>query len=307
MDLKYFKNSLEKNILIDSPIVFECKDSDFIPAQYLEYIQKKMKKNIVGIDSLEDLKNNRKDIFDVGFFNDDDIKVYHTDKLDYIVNPLPANCFIITKTIDKSVKDFYKDYIVEVPKLELWQYTDMVKTMCKGVNEDKLEKFISNCNGNVFRMYFESKKINIFPEQKRDLIFDEMTNDRAFEDITNKNIFDLTNAIIKKNIPALKSLEDDQKNLDVNFFGLLKILYTNFKNILKIQTGINVTAEELEVKENQFYAIKKNTGYYSGQELMNIFMFLSNLDFKVKNGELPTNIATDYMILSIIDFGTRSE
>ena len=70
--------------------------------------------------------------------------------------------------------------------------------------------------------------------------------------------------------------------------------------MINIQLGINPTAESLSMKPGQFNAIRHSCGYYSGNQLVNIFKLLTDMDRKIKVGEFPTNIMRDYLILSIL-------
>ena len=45
--------------------------------------------------------------------------------------------------------DSYKDYIVEVPKIEPWQLKDFAYSVADGVNETELDELISACGNDI--------------------------------------------------------------------------------------------------------------------------------------------------------------
>ena len=54
----------------------------------------------------------------------------------------------------------------------------------------------------------------------------------------------------------------------------------------------------------QFYAVKKNNiNYYTKEQLVRIFMFLSSVDYKLKSGELSSDYLIDYMLIKIAKLG----
>lgn len=277
-------------------------EDKFIPLSYIDEISKNFDFSITYIESLEEIRTPVDDIFGSGEESSSDIIVFNTELVDFSDELLynKNNLIIIANKIDKGPKKFYGDLVIEVPKLVEWQIKDMVYSFCRGVDTKNLDWLIHNCNGDVNRLYQESLKLKIFNENERKDVFDEMVEDGAFNDLSSNTIFNFTNAILRKDIEGLKIIYEEIDNIDVNDFGLLTILYNNFLNIINIQLGINPTAESLGIKPNQFNAIRYNCGYYSENQLVNIFKLLTDMDRRVKNGEFPTNIMRDYLILSIL-------
>lgn len=277
-------------------------EDKFIPLSYIDEISKNFDFSITYIESLEEVRTPVDDIFGSGEESSSDIIVFNTELVDFSDELLynKNNLIIIANKIDKGPKKFYGDLVIEVPKLVEWQIKDMVYSFCRGVDTKNLDWLIHNCNGDINRLYQESLKLKIFNENERKDVFDEMVEDGAFNDLSSNTIFNFTNAILRKDIEGLKIIYEEIDNIDINDFGLLTILYNNFLNIINIQLGINPTAESLGIKPNQFNAIRYNCGYYSENQLVNIFKLLTDMDRRVKNGEFPTNIMRDYLILSVL-------
>ena len=299
MTLKDLKTSLETKTYKKESIIFIAEDK-FIPLQYIEEIRK-LGYELVYKENIESLIASSNDIFKntEKIKEDNLIYIIITDTLSYFED-IDDSVIIVTKKVEKSIKTTYADIIIEIPSLEDWQIKDMVYSYCKGVEPKHLDWLIKCCNSDVNRLYQECLKLKLFKETERAFLFNEMLKENAFEDLASNTIFNLTNALLKKDIHKLSEIYSEIDNIDINEFGLLTILYNNFLNVVNIQLGINPTPEKLNLKPNQFNAIKYNCGYYNKEQLLKILKFLGNIDLKVKAGELPVSIMRDYIILKIL-------
>jgi DNA polymerase III delta subunit len=228
----------------------------------------------------------------------------NTDSVDFCNDALfrEKNVIVVANNISDEAKVFYKNILIEVPKITDWQLQDMVYSYCKGVPTKYLDWLIKECNGDIHRLYNESVKLSIFNEVDRQSVFCGMDADGAFDDLTSNTIFNFTNAIMKHDINAVKSMYSEIKNIGVSDFGFLSVLYNNFMSVVSVQMGLNPTAEKLGMKPSQFNAVRYNCGKYTNTQLVNIVKFLSGLDFRIKSGELPTTILIDYILTSIMSF-----
>jgi hypothetical protein len=304
MTLQELKESIEDRTFSPSTMVI-VSDDKFIPLMYLRELEKNLGYSMNYVESITDIGSDDEDIFGAPFDVDTkDIVVLNTDSIDFCNDTVfrESNVIIIANKISPEAKTFYKNILIEIPKIVDWQLKDMVYSYCKGVNTKYLDWLIKECNEDVNRLYNECLKLSIFREEDRPTLFDSMDADGAFDDLTSNTIFNLSNAIVKKDVNLVKSMYNDIRNIGVSDFGLLTVLYNNFMNVVAIQMGINPTAEKLGMKPNQFNAVRYNCGKYSNSQLVSIVRFLSELDFKIKSGELPTNILIDYMITSIMSF-----
>ena len=301
MTLQELKSSIEDGTFKPTPLVLISEDK-FIPLQYISAMSKILGHQITYLDTLEEMCPNEDDIFSsLEDTISSDIVVFNTDIVDFCDEVVfNNNVIVVANKIDTTSKKFYSGILIEIPKLSEWQIKDMVYSFCRGVDKNLLDWLIHNCNWDVNRLYQECSKINVFEERHRKDLFLEMSEDGTFDDMTASTIFNFTNAIMKKDLVALKAIYEEIDNVDINEFGLLTILYNNFFNIVNIQLGINPTAESLGMKPNQFNAIKRNCGHYSGAQLVEILKFLTGIDNRVKTGQLDTKIMIDYMLLSIL-------
>ena len=70
-------------------------------------------------------------------------------------------------------------------------------------------------------------------------------------------LFDLVNSLVKYDIKSLTKILQEINNIDVDVFGLLKLLITNFRRVIDIQLSRNPSAQALGMTDKQFWAIKK--------------------------------------------------
>ena len=87
-------------------------------------------------------------------------------------------------------------------------------------------------------------------------------------------------------ITYVKNILLNIDNIDVDAFGLMKILSTNFKKVIDIQLNPKATAESLKMSSKQFWAIKKySCGYYTREQLISIYTMLNDCDYHIGDQE----------------------
>lgn len=301
IDIKTLKEHIENKSIDDSLLIMEYGDDDFLSLQYCHAIcdiQRERGKTIKVIESIDEYPTSIGGLF----FSLEDSYYYvlHVDKFDTNGVSLIGvkNLLVMCKTVSKDIKQLYLSFMTEMPKLEQWQLYDFAYS-CSGVNTKNLESLVDLCK-DAHRIDNELFKIKLFPEKQQSRIYEQMVEDGCFSDLTNYVIWDLTNAILVRDVDRVKSIVQHIENFDVDSFGLLTILYNNFKNVIKIQLGKNPTAQSVGVSDKQFWAIKKNCNHYTKEELMSIFDCLTKIDGEVKKGEFPVSIMIDYLITSIL-------
>lgn len=301
MDITTLKHQIETNCKDYPLIVFVYSDTDFIPHQYIQAIIGEAKAEIVPVSYLNELLPVQNCLYDWEVSTD----IYRFLQVDTLSEYDPRinkvkNGFIICKKIQEDLKPFYEDYIITVPKLEAWQIQDFIYSTCKGVPTERLDKLIEACNGNIFQLEQESRKIRIFAEQERKYAFDSFISQGIFSNLSNLTIFDLSSAIIKKDIPMISKVLQCIDNIDVEPIGLQKVLTDNFRDIILVQLNSASSPEYFEKtfgwKRGKYWAIKYSCGFYTREQLVNIFRFLCGIQF----GDIPEDKLVSYLITHII-------
>ena len=302
MTLADLKGQIESKTLSGDLIVFQIDKDDFIPTQYIREMSLVTGREVEYLSEIDSLCTPVISIFGEEHTVPTTLRVFTTDVLDCSAEIILKEKFlvIVTKEIDKNSVDLFKNSTIIIPKLSDWQIKDYVYSLAEGVSTKDLDWLISLFSNNLYRLENELTKLSIFTENERDYLFKDLKTDGAYSDVSQYNIFNLSNALSVKDVATVMRLYDEMEKMGVSEFGLLAILLKTFKNIMMVQTQNTPTAEYALMDSKQFYAINKLPKVYTREQLMKIFMFLSDIDRQVKSGELPTDIMIDYMIIKIL-------
>ena len=302
--LQLLKNDIEffKKVSSDFKI-FVWSDNSFLAYQYAREIAKVRGLAIKYVDSLDDAIDSLDDAF--SFEEPEDVlKVYSCQKFD-IPRDISSlnNIIVICQDITGDSSCVYK-----FPKLEDWQMVAFMKQQCPGLNDNEIKWLfditasISKNNENIFRLDNEAKKINCFSKDEQEQVFHELSDASGYCDLSPLTIFNFTNAILKKDTLSIKDVLRDIDSIDIEGTGLITILHKNFKQIIDIQLSRNATPESLGMSIKQFKAIEYNCGKFSSSSLINIFEFITGLDYKLKSGQLDiiNQRLIDYIVCSVL-------
>ena len=217
----------------------------------IDYIKKNNIKNIlkVEIKPLEDLTGVlacKNDIFETLNVNNN-LRVFYTDCFDIVDNYLikQENLIVVCKKLSDEANELFKDYIVVFPKLEVWQIKDYVYSLAEGVAENKLDNLIDICKNDIYRLDQELSKLKLFTEQERKYVYDKFVDDGVFDDLSEHNIFNFSNAIIKKDIKSLTSLYKEIEKIELKEPIITENTKGFFKCYIKTYNQIKTRHKEL--------------------------------------------------------------
>ena len=293
MTLQQLKEAIESKNLPLQFFIFQYTDNSFLPIQYYREIAKI---HDLEIETIEEIPSGSSSLF--GEMSPT-LQIYFTDKVENKIIP-QNNLVIICKSVSKELEESLSSFIIRFPKLESWQIEDYVYSALDGVDEQLIQKFYSTIGNNIYRLDRELQKLEGCSVSEKQFFLNKMFEERAFSDTSNYLIFELSNAILKKDIQKIKNILVEIDNIDVEPIGLLTVLCNNFKNIIKVQLANNPTAESVGMSSKQFWAIKYSCGIYTKDQLIRIYSFLTDLDRRIKIGELPVSILIDCMITKVL-------
>lgn len=306
MDIKTLKEQIINKTLNDSVLIFKYSENKFLVNQYVDTIAKNKNLNKIYVDSLDGLSH--EDIFDT---TSEDLYIYDVEKLEVKVDKDLKNVIVICTDIkvDQDV-DF-----TEFNKPLNWQIEDFVKMRLPGLDEMECQWLCSVSNYDIYRLDNECKKLEIFDNNMQKIIFNEMNSENAFSDLTSLTIFNFTNALLKKDFNTIREILSDLETVDVEGTALPVILCRQFKNLIDIQINPKNTAQSLNMNPKQFAAIKYNVGKFTNNQLIDMYDFLTNIDFRLKNGELTlkdsanhltvNNMLVDYITCNLLNIMNR--
>lgn len=296
MELKELKEKILNKSNIQFPLVFISSSNDFLLDEYLYGISKNLALKLHYISSIGELN----DITSSMFYDDDLLFVYKPEK-DAIVKEDDVRNSKIIIIYEKLPKENKIDS-VEFCKLENWMVEDYASTLLPGLTKQETDWICKICKYNIERVSLECQKLSIFDKKKQAEIFKEINDSNGYCDLNDLNIFNLTNAIVKKDILTIKNIIKDIDNIDIEGTGLVTIMLKQFLNIINIQMGKNVSAEKLGMNERQFRAIQYNCNKYNNDELINNYKFLNDIDYKLKSGllEMTNKELVQYILNNIL-------
>ena len=234
------------------------------------------------------------------FFQKKYLYIYKLNKDDNLSKEqLKDYKIILISDTDRKDSDIEK---VVFNKLENWQIEAYVQALLPGLDNREVSWLCKNAKYDIWRLDNEASKLNIFDKKDQSKILMAINDDNGYVDLNELTIFNLSNAIMNKDMLGIKKVVEDIDNIDVEGTGLVTILLKNFLNIINIQTNSKATAQSLGMSEKQFRYLQYNQcNKYSNEELFNIYNFLTDIDYKLKSGLLEmTNNQLNYYVLSHI-------
>lgn len=304
MDLQQLKTLVISNIIPNGVVILLCKYDDFVPLQYVE----SYRKNAVNVKYVDDLSivTTRVDSL-FGDYTDDSntLYVYSCDNLDLSETEISniqiatKNVIVICPKVSDTVQSKLSDKIIVVPKLEKWQIEDLAYSMADGADPDDIAYLLKVCGNDVHRLYNELEKVSLFSEKERKSAVKDFIYDGIFNDLSHYNVFDISTAIVKRDVNTLKNVYSEINNIDCEPIGLVTLLLKNFKDVITVQLSSNPSPERCGMESKKFWAVKYSCGYYTREQLIKIYEMLTSIDFQIKTGSISTSALVDYMITYI--------
>ena len=306
--LQELKRAIQNKQLDISLLVLKWSDVSFIAYEYLHAIAEFKKLEINHVEDFDyEFQTNDTDMFN--FSSIDYLQLYAVDKFTtkLIASQLKEleNVIVICKEVDDGLLEILKqnEMHFEIPKLKDWQVIDYLRVSCSGLSVPKIQWLYNVTGGNVYRLDNEIKKISCFDRSFHEDAFDMINADNGYEDLTQNKIYDLSNAILSRDVNQMRSILKDIQSMDVEGVGLITILRRSFKIVIGIQLDSNATAEKLGIKQAQFNVVRaKNCGKYSTDKLKQVFKFLTDFDVNLKSGNLDMSKdrLIDYIICEVM-------
>ena len=303
MELTELKQKVLSNSLDSSPLIFVYSDTPYICFEYANAIANNKNLTKVTIEKISDAGETD------ALFDSQPSQLFILICDDFTENITNNNKNVIV--ICKKISTNTNIEVIKFPKLLAWQIEDYVKARVPGLGEAEIKWLCEITQYNVYRLDQECKKLELFPSATQKLIFQQINSDDGYSDLTPLTIFNFTNAIIKTDLTTLKDILSDLNTIDVEGTGVVTILLKQFKNIIDVQMNPRNTAETLHMTERQFKAIKYNCGKFTDNQLVNIYEFLTSIDYRVKQGELTfydnathltnNNALVDYLTVSLLN------
>jgi DNA-binding protein YbaB len=276
------------------------KDTTFVIYQYINQISKDKNLDVVYVESLADISADADSFFGT---NEDVLYVFNTDKLECSPELLKyKNTIIVCKSV--VGKESCAENTVMFDTLTREQILEYMGVLCPEITANNLEWLYDILSGNIYTIDIELKKLKYFSGRQDDM-FTQVRAEGGYPHINSTTIFNFINAIINKKFDVLLETMSNLDVIDVEGTGLVTLLLRNIKNIIDIQTNPKATAESTKMSDKQFYAVKKSCGIFSTMQLANMFEFLTDVDYRLKSGqlELSNEQFVGYIFNNIVEIG----
>ena len=287
MDIKELKKRIVDNTLDDTVLILKYQDNKYLCYHYIDNICKNKGLQKAYIDSLSEI-NNKDNLFEE---ESKYLYVLDVEKLTENVDPELKNVIIVCKEVPDNLTIDY----IDITKLVSWQIEDYVKLRLPGLDDKERKWLCEVCKYDIYRLDNECIKLEIFNTAGQKMIFKEINQENGYVDLNPLTIFNFTNALLKKDYNSLKMILSDLENIDVEATGVVTIMIKQLKNIIDVQLNPKNTAATLGVTPKQFNFIKYNVGKFKDSQLINMFEFLTDIDYRLKTGQLTLDETNDIL------------
>ena len=300
MELKELKEKILNNTLSDDFLILVSEDNNFIADSDIEAISRNKYLSLNEINSI--LEPQMSALSLVMNFNNN-LNILRADTFEENVEDYSKckNVIVICNKIDKRIEDKVSDYVVKIPKLTDIQLQDYVKVLCGGLDDSQVESLVKKTHSDIYRLDNEIAKISLFSKDDQKEILSDLffTQDSDLVDIP---VFELVDAIIKKDIRKIGYCLYYRQNCDFEPTGVITQLLKKYKLMLLLANNSGVTFDQLGISKGQAYYLKKDVGIYTETELRAKLKFVTEFDQKLKLGKLDINKESqiDYIISNIL-------
>lgn len=298
MDIKELKTKIVNNSISDDVLILKYSDNKFLCYHYIDNICKNKGLEKIYINSISDI-NNKDNLFEE---ENKYLYILDVEKLTENVDPELKNIVIVCKSLPEDLKVDY----VDITKLISWQIEDFVQMRLSGLDEKQVKWLCEITKYDIYRLDKECSKLELFNQPLQKVIFKEINNENGYLDLNPTTIFNFTNALMKKDLNSIKMILSDLENIDIEATGLVTIMIKQIKNLIDIQINPKNTASSLGMTPKQYNAIKYNVGKFKNDQLINMFEFLTEIDYRLKSGELSLDETSDGSVRNhkLIDYIT---
>ena len=284
---------------------------------YINKIAEVLGYDVVRINSITDVWS---EIISPTLFGNKCVYVVRDDK-DLVQNDiindkinLNGNVIInLITTVDKRTK-WYKansDRIVVFERLS----DEVLKKYIKKeitLNNANCERLIAICESDYSRILLEIDKIKryswdnefimrSYPETRYDIAFEELVNDGTIAVPPQDAIFDLVDAILKRQKEKVYDLLEQCYAVGEANMVILSVLYNNAKQVLQVQSCESKDiCKSTGLTSWQIKCAKEKCGHYSFDELVNILRLIQKVQKGIITGQIEDEMSVDYVLVNVL-------
>lgn len=302
MKIKDLKVQILNKLKLDQFMIFICKENYFLANQYINTYCKNLGLQKEYVKTVQETHNTALSLV---LDQTQSLNIVVVDEFEEDLSSYSeyTDCVVICKKVSKSIQNKVEKFCIEFPTLEDWQIKDYIKVMCKGLDQYDIDWLYDNTNGNIYKIETEVNKIKLFPSSVQQSVLAELKFEKE-SDLYSITLFNLSEAILKKDIITIVNYLSHKSICDFDAFALIGLLLSTFKKVLFVNFNSGLTAEQLGLSLKQYNAIKFYYKTFSKDYVENSITFLTALDEKIKTGKLdiPKDNLLDYIICNVVSF-----
>ena len=295
MDIKKLKEKIKANTLDDSPLILIYQDVPFICHQYVNKICENKRLEKTSISKLNEI------LKDDSLFDTEDsfLYVYEVDKLDENIPEDMKNLIVICKQVTNGNTNINT---IKIDKLLPWQIEDYIKARVPGLHAPQIKWLCDISKYNIYRLEKECDKLSIFSKELQQVLFNQMNEENAYRDLNSLTIFNFITAIVNKDYQTITDVLENIRWIDIEPTGTVTLLLKQFKILIDVAFSSSWN-NTLSCSEKQFYYFKHNmVGLYTKEQLIDIYEFLTSLDYKLKSGYVANDELVDFVLINILKY-----
>lgn len=239
--------------------------------------------------------------YNINFINNDEILIkYLNNKNDNILIMTCISSLDSRKKLTKEINSTAK--VIDLTKTDLSKYVKETLNDYEITNID-IMLLIDYCNNDYNKLSNELQKLMMYKLDTKTIT--EKDIKKIVKKGLDKTIFDLTNAINRKDAKGAFEVYYELLNNNEDELKILNILATNFKIMYKIKELIfDKTDDEaiaiLNIHPYRFKILKQEGFKYDKDALLNYIKELSDIDIGIKSGNLDKKISMEVFLAELV-------
>lgn len=221
-------------------------------------------------------------------------------------NVVGSYIILIEPNLDKKTRfyKFFEENIIKFEKMSIEMLANYGKRLCPDLNSDNLHKVIDWCGGSYSRVMNELDKIKTL-SKSRNIDCNQALNVLEKENgIYKEQEFDILkysqNILTRNFYGCYKELQyAKSQNCELGLIGLLRASFRNLI-LLKNDGGGKGVCERTGLTNWQIKCAVDIDKYFKIEECEEIYVYLQDLEVKIKTGAIDNNLVLNYMLAEIL-------
>jgi hypothetical protein len=298
MTLKDLKLCIQNRDVPDTFFIFECATDTFLASQYVNAICEVKQLERTVTDTLYSQDSALSLV--MGFVNN--FNVIYIDTFSEAAEDYSRfiNTAVICKSVDKKIAKLVSGHVIKVPALKDWQVYDYIQLQCPGLSENDRSDLWLAVGKDLYHLQNELDKIKLFPIEQQAAVAIELILAPGTK-LHAMNNFEVTDAIMSKNIETLTMYLLHAPQAGNEFLGLVSLLISKVKLALFAEYS-SKSSTDLGISNGQFYYAKTHPSGYTQKQLQDKLDFLTGLDLRLKSGllDMSNKAQINYLIVGMV-------